>query len=132
MPQQTIGCHKSVIDGYGNAQEMHANAPMANHFPEPMLPPEPEAIGSIGHRPSAIGHFLKNKRLVNVLYHKKDTFCSQFITAKKSEVFQGSINTDHQSGQSLRQVREVLPLRPNSEDPAYELRGCWGVPIKTP
>ncbi|WP_273179779.1 hypothetical protein [Ferrovum myxofaciens] len=41
MPQQTIGCHKSVIDGYDNAQEMHANAPMANHFPEPMLPPEP-------------------------------------------------------------------------------------------
>jgi hypothetical protein len=40
-----------VIDGYGNAQEMHANAPMANHFPDPMLPPEPEAIG---HRPSAI------------------------------------------------------------------------------
>ncbi|WP_273179811.1 hypothetical protein [Ferrovum myxofaciens] len=53
VPQQTIGCHKSVIDGYGNAQEMHANAPMANHFPDPMLPPEPEAIG---HRPSAIGH----------------------------------------------------------------------------
>ncbi|WP_160171600.1 hypothetical protein, partial [Ferrovum myxofaciens] len=82
-------CHKSVIDGYGNAQEMHANAPMANHFPDPMLPPEPEAIG---HRPSAIGHrpfSLKNKRLVNVLYHKKDTFLSQSITAKKARFFKG-------------------------------------------
>ncbi|WP_160171521.1 hypothetical protein, partial [Ferrovum myxofaciens] len=75
-------CHKSVIDGYGNAQEMHANAPMANHFPDPMLPPEPEAIG---HRPFS----LKNKRLVNVLYHKKDTFLSQSITAKKARFFKG-------------------------------------------
>ncbi|WP_434782852.1 hypothetical protein [Ferrovum myxofaciens] len=83
MPQQTIGCHKSVIDGYDNAQEMHANAPMANHFPEPMLPPEPEAIR--GHRP----FFLKNKRLANILYHKKDTFCSQSITTKKARFFKG-------------------------------------------